>query len=145
MNETDFKKIGIEKVFTLINVSLFYIKIVKRDLSWKFLLSNSTHREYPCDHYTSVITVTLVITGCPRVDIQATGLQLLQLLDKRFFGSVGLLQNEKDKGKSNLNFNGLKNISQNVSTIINKCCLLTFRFVNSLKTAFYWNSFISCL
>lgn len=57
------------------------------------------HREYPCDHYTSVITVTLVITGCPRVDVQATALQLLQILDKRFFGTVGLLQSEKKEGE----------------------------------------------
>lgn len=60
-----------------------------------------SHREYPCDHYTSVITVTMVISGCPRVDIQATALQLLQLLDKRFFGTVGLLQSDKVKGKTN--------------------------------------------
>lgn len=41
----------------------------------------------------------MVISGCPRVDIQATALQLLQILDKRFFGSVGLLQGEKEKGE----------------------------------------------
>jgi hypothetical protein len=41
-----------------------------------------------------------VITGCPRVDVQATALQLLQILDKRFFGTVGLLQSEKEKGES---------------------------------------------
>lgn len=63
-------------------------------------VKTSRFREYPCDHYTSVITVTLVITGCPRVDVQATALQLLQLLDKRFFGNVGLLQGEKEKGRS---------------------------------------------
>jgi hypothetical protein len=46
-----------------------------------------------------VISVTLAFTGCPRVDIQATALQLLQILDKRFFGTVGLLQSEKEKGE----------------------------------------------
>lgn len=40
------------------------------------------------------------MTGCPRVDVQATALQLLQILDKRFFGTVRQLQGEKQKGKS---------------------------------------------
>lgn len=57
------------------------------------------HREYPCDHYTSVIAVTLVMCGCPRTDVQATALQLLQILDKRFFNSAGLLQGEREKGE----------------------------------------------
>lgn len=55
-------------------------------------------REYPCDHYTSVINVTLLMTGCPRVDVHTTAVQLLQVLDKRFFGNVGPLQSEADKG-----------------------------------------------
>lgn len=55
-------------------------------------------REYPCDHYTSVIAVTLVMCGCPRVEMQTTALQLLQILDKRFFGTTSVLQGEKDKG-----------------------------------------------
>lgn len=57
-------------------------------------------REYPCDHYTSVINVTLLMTGCPRVDVHMTAVQLLQVLDKRFFGNVGPLQCEGDKGES---------------------------------------------
>lgn len=44
-------------------------------------------REYPCDHYTAIINVTLMNTGCPRASIHETALQLLQILDKRFFGS----------------------------------------------------------
>lgn len=44
-------------------------------------------REYPCDHYTAVINVTLMNTGCPRSSVRDTALQLLQVLDKRFFGS----------------------------------------------------------
>lgn len=59
----------------------------------------SIYREYPCDHYTSVINVTLLMTGCPRVDVYTTAVQLLQVLDKRFFGNVGPLQNEGDRGK----------------------------------------------
>lgn len=55
-------------------------------------------REYPCDHYTSVITVTLLMTGCPRVEVHSTALLLLQILDKRFFGSVGPLHAENEKG-----------------------------------------------
>lgn len=56
-------------------------------------------REYPCDHYTAVINVTLMNTGCPRPNIRDTALQLLQLLDKRFFGTVVPLA-EGDLGKS---------------------------------------------
>ncbi|XP_058987599.1 protein furry isoform X7 [Musca domestica] len=58
-------------------------------------------REYPCDHYTSVITVTLLMTGCPRVEVHSSALLLLQILDKRFFGSVGPLHadNEKEDDK----------------------------------------------
>ncbi|XP_052897870.1 protein furry isoform X3 [Anopheles moucheti] len=54
-------------------------------------------REYPCDHYTSVINVTLLMTGCPRVEVHSTALQLLQILDKRFFGNVGPLHTESDR------------------------------------------------
>ncbi|XP_050332933.1 protein furry isoform X2 [Bactrocera neohumeralis] len=54
-------------------------------------------REYPCDHYTSVITVTLLMTGCPRVEVHSTALQLLQILDKRFFGSVASLHSDHEK------------------------------------------------
>lgn len=49
------------------------------------------YREYPCDHYTSIINVTLMSTGCPRAPVHDAALQLLQLLDQRFFGNVGPL------------------------------------------------------
>ncbi|KAK8723927.1 hypothetical protein OTU49_011608 [Cherax quadricarinatus] len=45
-------------------------------------------REYPCDHYTAIMNVTLLHTGSPRATIHETALQLLQVLDKRFFGAV---------------------------------------------------------
>ncbi|XP_044733095.1 protein furry isoform X3 [Chrysoperla carnea] len=45
-------------------------------------------REYPCDHYTAIINVTLMNTGCPRTNVHDIALQLLQILDKRFFGSI---------------------------------------------------------
>lgn len=65
----------------------------------RLMSSFSFCREYPCDHYTSVITVTLLMTGCPRVEVHATALQLLQILDKRFFGSsVGNLHSDNEKG-----------------------------------------------
>lgn len=57
-------------------------------------------REYPCDHYTSVITVTLLMTGCPRVEIHSTALLLLQILDKRFFGNISPLHSDNEKGMS---------------------------------------------
>lgn len=34
------------------------------------------------------------MTGCPRTLIHTTALQLLQILDKRFFGTIGPLQSE---------------------------------------------------
>ena len=45
-------------------------------------------REYNCDHYTAIINVTLMNCGCPRLMIHETALQLLQILDNRFFGTV---------------------------------------------------------
>ncbi|XP_052746628.1 protein furry isoform X1 [Bicyclus anynana] len=63
-------------------------------------------REYPCDHYTAIINVTLMCTGCPRAPVHESALQLLQLLDKRFFGSVGPLHVDDDtsseKGRGTL-------------------------------------------
>ncbi|XP_075990394.1 microtubule binding protein furry isoform X2 [Anticarsia gemmatalis] len=55
-------------------------------------------REYPCDHYTAIINVTLMCTGCPRAPVHESALQLLQLLDKRFFGTVGPLPADDDTG-----------------------------------------------
>ncbi|CAH0703660.1 unnamed protein product [Spodoptera exigua] len=63
-------------------------------------------REYPCDHYTAIINVTLMCTGCPRAPVHESALQLLQLLDKRFFGTVGPLPSDddsaSDKGRGTL-------------------------------------------
>lgn len=59
------------------------------------------NREYPCDHYTSVINVTLLMTGCPRITIQSTAIQLLLLLDKRFFGTVRSLHPDGERGMFN--------------------------------------------
>ncbi|XP_037930850.1 protein furry isoform X3 [Teleopsis dalmanni] len=67
------------------------------DACFLSLASIFSAREYPCDHYTSVITVTLLMTGCPRVEVHSTALQLLQILDKRFFGTVGPLHTENEK------------------------------------------------
>lgn len=64
-------------------------------------------REYPCDHYTAIINVTLMNTGCPRTLIHETALQLLQVLDHRFFGSVsplgGDIEDEVQERRSTLN------------------------------------------
>lgn len=64
--------------------------------------NNFCFREYPCDHYTAIINVTLMNTGCSRQGIRDTALQLLQLLDKRFFGCVGPLP-ENDLGEFVIN------------------------------------------
>merc|ERR1719422_571067 len=53
-------------------------------------------REYNCDHYASIINVTLMNCGCPRLVIHETALQLLQILDNRFFGTVIPLDHETD-------------------------------------------------
>lgn len=37
-------------------------------------------REYPCDHYTAIINVTLMQTGCSRTAIREVALQLLQVI-----------------------------------------------------------------
>lgn len=64
------------------------------------MIYHSVLREYPCDHYTSVINVTLMNTGCPRAPVHDAALQLLQLLDQRFFGNVGPLPaTELEAGK----------------------------------------------
>ncbi|XP_031631503.1 protein furry isoform X3 [Contarinia nasturtii] len=67
------------------------------DICFLSLATVFSAREYPCDHYTSVINITLLMTGCPRVDVHTTAVQLLQVLDKRFFGNVGPLQSEGEK------------------------------------------------
>ena len=53
-------------------------------------------REYNCDHYAAIINVTLMNCGCPRLIIHETALQLLQILDNRFFGTVLPLEHEED-------------------------------------------------
>ena len=40
-------------------------------------------REYPCDHYTAIINVTLMSTGCPRTAIHEVALQLLQVIQEQ--------------------------------------------------------------
>ncbi|CAH2001764.1 unnamed protein product [Acanthoscelides obtectus] len=79
---------------------------VVADICFLALATIFSAREYPCDHYTAIINVTLMNTGCPRQIVRDTALQLLQLLDKRFFGCVGpLAENdlaEGDKGRSTL-------------------------------------------
>lgn len=41
-------------------------------------------------------------TGCPRTLVHETALQLLQVLDKRFFGSVGPLASDGETGEFEL-------------------------------------------
>lgn len=85
-----------------------------------FSLFNSiSNREYPCDHYTSVINVTLLMTGCPRVNVHSAAIQLLQILDKRFFAAVGPLQGENDKGMLLAIINIINTYMHTFSTCIN--------------------------
>lgn len=74
-------------------------------MKFNFILFLFSISEYPCDHYTAVINVTLLSTGCPRAAVHDTALQLLQLLDRRFFGDVGPPLSDGDQpGKSILKF-----------------------------------------
>lgn len=54
-------------------------------------------REYPCDHYMSIICVTLLNAGCPRAPIQEMALQLLHILDHRFFHAKSALTMDDDQ------------------------------------------------
>lgn len=60
-----------------------------------------------------MINVTLLMTGCPRVDVHTIAVQLLQVLDKRFFGNVGPLQSEREKG----NIRNVISVYKTVSTL----------------------------
>lgn len=42
-------------------------------------------KEYPCDHYISIINLALTNIGSPRNQIHTIAVQLLQVLDRRFF------------------------------------------------------------
>lgn len=77
---------------TFANVSkIFMKKREKKKDDLFFFFFSFVLREYPCDHYISIINVTLMNTGCPRAPVHDEALQLLQLLDQRFFGNVGPL------------------------------------------------------
>lgn len=76
------------------------IIIILTEANTKILIQTAfDSREYPCDHYTSVINVTLLMTGSPRTLVHTTALQLLQILDKRFFGTIGPLQSGLKDGE----------------------------------------------
>ena len=62
-------------------------------------MNSLSFREYPCDHYTAIINVTLMNTGCPRTNIHETALQLLQILDKRFFGTFSPIASDGESGE----------------------------------------------
>lgn len=53
------------------------------------------YREYPCDHV-AMLNVTLMNTGCPRVGIHETAVQLLHLLYKRFFLDDEIVTDQHD-------------------------------------------------
>ncbi|CAG0895239.1 unnamed protein product, partial [Darwinula stevensoni] len=61
--------------------------VLVADACFCAIASIFSNREYPCDHYTAIITLTLLNTGNPRVEISECAFHLLLLLDKRFFGA----------------------------------------------------------
>ena len=68
----------------------------KADGCFTALAAIFSTKEYPCDHYTAIINVTLMNCGSPRILIHETALQLLQILDNRFFGTILPLGNDDD-------------------------------------------------
>ncbi|XP_064474584.1 protein furry-like [Ornithodoros turicata] len=63
-------------------------------------------REYPCDHYMAIINVALLNAGCPRAEIHQTALQLLHILDHRFFHSTLAMDQDAKKLTEGLIING---------------------------------------
>ncbi|KAJ6218921.1 hypothetical protein RDWZM_004733 [Blomia tropicalis] len=97
-NETRINEIGLETLILLLENNLdagpllewliecCYTKNAKiADSCFKALTTIFSIREYPCDRYIAIIIVTIVNVACPRIEIQQMALQLLQILDNRFF------------------------------------------------------------
>lgn len=57
------------------------------DICFKAIATMFSIREFPCDHYISIINVTLLNVGSPRSHIHQLAMQLLHQLDHRFFDS----------------------------------------------------------
>lgn len=67
-------------------VDCCYTKSVKvADICFASIATIFCLREYPCDHYVSIIIVALMHVNAPRTAIHQLALQLLQQLDYRFF------------------------------------------------------------
>ena len=68
------------------------------DICFKAIATIFSIREYPCDHYISIINVTLLNVGCPRSNIHQLALELLHQLDHRFFDTCSKsVFNNQDK------------------------------------------------
>lgn len=71
------------------------------DICFKAIATMFSIREFPCDHYISIINVTLLNVGSPRSHIHQLAMQLLHQLDHRFFDSrsksVFNQENEEEK------------------------------------------------
>lgn len=99
--EEKVKELGLETIVLLLEYntdigslldwlvdSCFTKDINVADGCFKAIATIFSIREYPCDHYIAIINVTLMNIGCPRATIHQLALQLLQILDYRFFGST---------------------------------------------------------
>ncbi|XP_022655915.1 protein furry-like isoform X2 [Varroa destructor] len=62
------------------------------DACFKALVTVFSSREYPCDHYISIINVALLNAGSSRAHNQEIALQLLHVLDNRFFRSPSMCE-----------------------------------------------------
>ena len=65
------------------------------DICFKAIATIFTIREYPCDHYISIINVTLLNIGSPRSNIHQLAMELLHQLDSRFFDSKSVFHQDK--------------------------------------------------
>ncbi|XP_028968950.1 protein furry [Galendromus occidentalis] len=62
------------------------------DSCFKALVTVFSSRDYPCDHYISIINVALLNSGSSRAHNQEIALQLLHVLDNRFFRSPSMCE-----------------------------------------------------
>jgi len=73
------------------------------DICFKAIATIFTIREYPCDHYISIINVTLLNVGSPRSHIHQLALELLHQLDNRFFDSKSVFHHQEKSSTTEYN------------------------------------------
>lgn len=91
-----------------------YTKMPKiADLCFTALATIFAVRDYSCDRYIAIIIVAIVNVACPRIEIQQLALQLLQVLDNRFFSSPykNILPNSTDPRRHRRNSSNVDSVT----------------------------------